>query len=159
SSDVCSSDLAFRYPLLVDRLPGAAIAEIDAVVAVSRRLRLTMRNGLESRGTPAPGTGPNALVPTMLQLMATRPQNLKGKILLVDDDPGLLRLLSIRLRSEGYEVEAVESAEMALAVLHRFRPDLVITDLRMDKMDGIGLLKELQTRSPGLRVLIITAHG
>src|SRR5690606_7057264 len=86
-------------------------------------------------------------------------QNLKGKILLVDDDPGLLRLLSIRLRSEGYEVEAVESAEMALAVLHRFRPDLVITDLRMDKMDGIGLLKELQTRSPGLRVLIITAHG
>ena len=83
----------------------------------------------------------------------------KGKILLVDDDPGLLRLLSIRLRAEQYEVEAVESAENALSILNRFRPDLVITDLRMDKMDGIGLLKELQTRSPGLRVLIITAHG
>jgi len=82
-----------------------------------------------------------------------------GKILLVDDDPGLLRLLSIRLRAEQYEVEAVESAHKALAVLKRFRPDLVITDLRMDKMDGIGLLKELQTHSPGLRVLIITAHG
>jgi two-component system response regulator GlrR len=83
----------------------------------------------------------------------------KGKILLVDDDPGLLRLLSIRLRAEDYEVEAVESAHKALGVLHRFRPDLVLTDLRMDKMDGIGLLKELQTRSPGLRVVIITAHG
>ena len=83
----------------------------------------------------------------------------KGKILLVDDDPGLLRLLSIRLRAEGYEVEAVESAHNALATLNRFGPDLVITDLRMDKMDGIGLLKELQTRSPGLRVVIITAHG
>jgi two-component system response regulator GlrR len=83
----------------------------------------------------------------------------KGKILLVDDDPGLLRLLSIRLRAEGYEVEAVESAHDALASLNRFTPDLVITDLRMDKMDGIGLLKELQTRSPGLRVVIITAHG
>ncbi|MDH4126603.1 MAG: sigma 54-interacting transcriptional regulator [Gammaproteobacteria bacterium] len=83
----------------------------------------------------------------------------KGKILLVDDDPGLLRLLSIRLRAEGYEVEAVESAHNALASLNRFGPDLVITDLRMDKMDGIGLLKELQTRSPGLRVVIITAHG
>ena len=83
----------------------------------------------------------------------------KGKILLVDDDPGLLRLLSIRLRAEQYEVEAVESAHNALAILHRFRPDLVITDLRMDKMDGIGLLKELQSRAPGLRVLIITAHG
>ncbi|MDH4048419.1 MAG: sigma 54-interacting transcriptional regulator [Gammaproteobacteria bacterium] len=91
--------------------------------------------------------------------MANRPVPSKGKILLVDDDPGLLRLLSIRLRAEQYEVEAVESAENALAVLHRFRPDLVITDLRMDKMDGIALLKELQTRSPGLRVLIITAHG
>ena len=91
--------------------------------------------------------------------MASKNPESKGKILLVDDDPGLLRLLSIRLRAEQYEVEAVESADKALAVLNRFRPDLVITDLRMDKMDGIGLLKELQTRSPGLRVLIITAHG
>jgi two-component system response regulator GlrR len=91
--------------------------------------------------------------------MSTKSNTSKGKILLVDDDPGLLRLLSIRLGAEQYEVEAVESAENALAVLHRFRPDLVITDLRMDKMDGIALLKELQSRSPGLRVLIITAHG
>lgn len=91
--------------------------------------------------------------------MAKTKAQAEGKILLVDDDPGLLRLLSIRLRAEGYEVEAVESAHKALAVLHRFSPDLVITDLRMDKMDGIGLLKELQTRSPGLRVVIVTAHG
>jgi len=91
--------------------------------------------------------------------MASNTPESKGKILLVDDDPGLLRLLSIRLRAEDYEVEAVESAHKALAVLHRFRPDLVITDLKMDKMDGIGLLKELQTKSPGLRVVIITAHG
>ena len=91
-------------------------------------------------------------------MTATNPDT-KGKILLVDDDPGLLRLLSIRLRAEQYEVEAVESAEKALSVLSRFRPGLVISDLRMDKMDGIGLLKELQTRSPGLRVLIMTAHG
>ena len=82
-----------------------------------------------------------------------------GKILLVDDDPGLLRLLSIRLRAEGYDIEAVDSAQNALATLSRFAPDLVITDLRMDKMDGIGLLKELQSRSPGLRVVIVTAHG
>jgi len=91
--------------------------------------------------------------------MASQNSESKGKILLVDDDPGLLRLLSIRLRAENYDVEAVESAHKALAVLHRFRPDLVVTDLKMDKMDGIGLLKELQTKSPGLRVVIITAHG
>jgi len=91
--------------------------------------------------------------------MATKKPETRGRILLVDDDPGLLRLLSIRLRAEDYEVEAVESAERALAVVNRFHPDLVITDLRMDKMDGIGLLKELQGRSPGLRVIIVTAHG
>jgi len=91
--------------------------------------------------------------------MVNKQSQSDGKILLVDDDPGLLRLLSIRLRAEGYDIEAVESAHKALAVLNRFSPDLVITDLRMDKMDGIGLLKELQTRSPGLRVIIITAHG
>ena len=91
-------------------------------------------------------------------MSASKPQS-KGKILLVDDDPGLLRLLSIRLRAEGYDVEAVESAHKALSTLNRFSPDLVITDLRMDKMDGIELLKELQTRSPGLRVVLITAHG
>ena len=78
---------------------------------------------------------------------------------MVDDDPGLLRLLTIRLRSENYEVEAVESGMAALAAAGRFRPDLVITDLRMDQMDGIGLLKELQSRWPGLRVIILTAHG
>jgi two-component system response regulator GlrR len=91
--------------------------------------------------------------------MRAKSNQTKGKILLVDDDPGLLRLLSIRLRAEGFDVVAVESAHDALGSLNRFSPDLVITDLRMDKMDGIGLLKELQTRSPGLRVIIITAHG
>jgi two-component system, NtrC family, response regulator GlrR len=83
----------------------------------------------------------------------------KARLLVVDDDPGLLRLLTIRLRAENYDVEAVESASSALAALARVRPDLVITDLRMDQMDGIGLLKEVQSRAPGLRVIILTAHG
>src|SRR5690606_40354563 len=83
----------------------------------------------------------------------------RGRILLVDDDPGLLRLLSIRLRAEGYDVEAVESASAALGALPRYRPDLVITDLRMENMDGIGLLKEIQRQWPGLCVLLLTAHG
>jgi two-component system, NtrC family, response regulator GlrR len=83
----------------------------------------------------------------------------KARILVVDDDPGLLRLLTIRLRAESYDVEAVESGVLALAAASRFRPDLVITDLRMDQMDGLGLLKELQSRWPGLKVIILTAHG
>jgi two-component system response regulator GlrR len=86
------------------------------------------------------------------------PQKRKARILVVDDDPGLLRLLTIRLRAENYEVEAVESAAAALASCTRFRPDLVITDLRMDQMDGIGLLKELQSRWPGLRFLLVNSY-
>jgi two-component system response regulator GlrR len=94
-----------------------------------------------------------------MQLATPHTPKRKARILVVDDDPGLLRLLTIRLRAENYEVEAVESAMLALAATSRFRPELVITDLRMDQMDGIGLLKELQSRYPGLKVIILTAHG
>jgi len=87
------------------------------------------------------------------------PVKRKARILVVDDDPGLLRLLTIRLRAENYDVEAVENGVQALAAASRFRPDLVISDLRMDQLDGIGLLKELQNRWPGLKVILLTAHG
>jgi two-component system response regulator GlrR len=88
-----------------------------------------------------------------------QPVKRKARILVVDDDPGLLRLLTIRLRAENYDVEAVENGVQALAAVSRFRPDLVISDLRMDQLDGIGLLKELQNRWPGLKVILLTAHG
>jgi two-component system response regulator GlrR len=88
-----------------------------------------------------------------------QPSKRKARILVVDDDPGLLRLLTIRLRAENYEVEPMENGAQALAAASRFRPDLVISDLRMDQLDGIGLLKELQIRWPGLKVILLTAHG
>jgi two-component system response regulator GlrR len=87
------------------------------------------------------------------------PDGRRYRILLVDDDPGLLRLLTLRLKSEGYEVAACESAAQAQAAVPRFRPDAVITDLRMAEKDGIGLLKDLQRRYPALPVLLMTAHG
>lgn len=78
---------------------------------------------------------------------------------MIDDDPGLLRLLTIRLKSEGYEVAACESASQAMTSIPRFRPDVVLTDLRMAEVDGIGLLRELQRRYPALPVILLTAHG
>ena len=89
----------------------------------------------------------------------TRPSRRTARILVVDDDPGLLRLLTIRLRSQNYLVEPVDGPAKALAAVSRFRPDLVITDLRMPEMDGIGLLRELQRRWPSLNVIMLTAHG
>jgi two-component system, NtrC family, response regulator GlrR len=82
-----------------------------------------------------------------------------AKILLVDNDPALLRLLSIRLAAANYEVECVSSAHAALDACRIVRPNLVITDLRMEPMDGLALLKELKTRWPELSVIILTAHG
>ncbi|HEX7043044.1 MAG TPA: sigma 54-interacting transcriptional regulator [Burkholderiales bacterium] len=83
----------------------------------------------------------------------------KHYVLLVDDDPGMLHLLLIRLQAAGYTVETATSAAAALGCIAARRPDAVISDLRMDGMDGIALLHELQRRAPGLPVLLITAHG
>jgi len=83
----------------------------------------------------------------------------KYRVLIVDDDQGLLRLLSLRLASAGYQVAAVESGEQALDRLPVFRPHLMITDLKMGGMDGMTLFNHVHARNPALPVLILTAHG
>ncbi|URN98251.1 two-component system response regulator GlrR [Leclercia adecarboxylata] len=80
-------------------------------------------------------------------------------LLLVDDDPGLLKLLGMRLVSEGYSVATAESGQEGLKVLGREKIDLVISDLRMDEMDGMQLFTEIQKLQPGMPVIILTAHG
>ena len=82
-----------------------------------------------------------------------------ARLLLVDDDPGLLKLLGMRLISEGYSVVTAESGPEALRVLGREKVDLVISDLRMDEMDGLQLFSEIQKGQPGMPVIILTAHG
>ncbi len=83
----------------------------------------------------------------------------KFRILLVDDDVDLLRLLSIRLGGAGYDVSTAESGEEALAKLPVIRPHLVITDLRMDGMDGMALFDAVRKTQAALPVIILTAHG
>ncbi len=61
-------------------------------------------------------------------------------LLLVDDDPSLLKLLGMRLSSEGYQVTTAASGPDALRLLQKEKIDLVISDLRMDEMDGLALL-------------------
>jgi two-component system response regulator GlrR len=83
----------------------------------------------------------------------------RAKILLVDGDAALCRLLSVRLGAANYEVECVSNARAALAACTRWRPNLVITELLLEPLDGLGLLKELKSRWPELSVIILTAHG
>ncbi|QNB09672.1 response regulator [Herbaspirillum frisingense] len=80
-------------------------------------------------------------------------------LMLVDDDPDLLRLLTLRLNASGYRILAVESAEAALAQLAIALPALVITDVRLPGMDGLALFAEIRSRYPALPVILLTAHG
>ncbi|MEC9364930.1 MAG: sigma-54 dependent transcriptional regulator [Pseudomonadota bacterium] len=83
----------------------------------------------------------------------------RPRILLVDDDVRLLRVLTLRLESEGYSVAVAENGEQARLRLEETEPDFVIADLRMPDVDGIMLLQNVQAIRPGLPVAILTAHG
>jgi len=80
-------------------------------------------------------------------------------VLLVDDDRDLLALLTVRLRRAGYTVRVAEDARAALDTLAHHQVRVVITDLKMDHMDGLELLTEITQRYPVLPVILLTAHG
>jgi DNA-binding NtrC family response regulator len=86
----------------------------------------------------------------------------RSRILLVDDEPNLRKVLGALLSQEGFEVLAEPDGESALARV-RSAPsgtfDAVVSDLRMPKLDGMGLLKALGKEDPDLPVVILTAHG
>ena len=82
-----------------------------------------------------------------------------ARILIVDDDPALLRLLSLRLHYEGHSVIEADSGAAALASLDHEVPHIMITDLRMPGMDGMDLFAAVHRRHPLLPVLVLTANG
>src|SRR2546426_7180563 len=81
------------------------------------------------------------------------------RILVVDDDEGLLRLLTMRLSAMGFDVTTCTACEEALAVAKREVFDLALTDLRLPDRDGLTVLEELRLIHPNLLVLLLTAHG
>ena len=82
-----------------------------------------------------------------------------ARLLLVDDDPSLLRLMTLRLEGEGYQVISADCVETALTLLAKQPVDVVLSDLRMPGLDGMALFDEIAKRSPGLPVVLMTAHG
>ncbi len=82
-----------------------------------------------------------------------------ARVLVVDDDPGLLRLMQLRLEAAGYTVSVADSGERALAQLAVARPRVVVTDLQMGGMDGIALFEAIRAENAALPVIILTAHG
>ena len=82
-----------------------------------------------------------------------------ARLLVVDDDADMLRLLSMRLTAAGYQVTAVTSAESALTQLEIEHPQLVLSDVRLPGRDGLQLFDEVRKRHPTLPVILLTAHG
>jgi two-component system response regulator GlrR len=80
-------------------------------------------------------------------------------VLVVDDDPDLLHLIGLRLTTAGYAVASAASGAEALELFHAHAPRAVITDLRMEGMDGLALFEKLHAEAPSLPVIILTAHG
>ena len=86
---------------------------------------------------------------------------MKEKILLVDDDPDILEALTIILEAQGYEVVTAKDGMEGLANLKVEKPDLLILDLLMPKMDGFAVCKELQdprwSKFKDVPILILTS--
>jgi len=81
------------------------------------------------------------------------------KLLVVEDEPNMLRVLELQLSAAGYQVEKATSAEQALSSLERGAPELVLTDLKLPGMDGLELLVRIRRVDSSLPVIIMTAFG
>ncbi|MGI8990571.1 MAG: sigma-54-dependent transcriptional regulator [Bryobacteraceae bacterium] len=82
---------------------------------------------------------------------------MKSRILIVEDEEKLCRVIELQLASEGYEVEKARSAEEALSMMDR--ADLIVTDLRLPKMDGLELLALARRQNARAPVIVMTAYG
>ncbi len=82
-----------------------------------------------------------------------------ARVLVVDDDPDMLKLLSAWLGKAGFEVRTCESARAALNLLGTERPHVVVTDLYMEGMDGMALLSEIHSRNPLLPVIMLSGQA
>jgi DNA-binding NtrC family response regulator len=82
-----------------------------------------------------------------------------SKILVVDDERGILDTIEILLRGEGFEVEALQNGREALERFENLRPDIVLTDIRMPAMSGLDILAEVRRRDPQVPVILMTAQA
>jgi len=84
---------------------------------------------------------------------------MEDKILLVDDEEGIRKVLSITLSDAGYRVFVAENGREALRIFKTESPPIVMTDIKMPGMDGIELLKNIKRENPDTEVIMITGHG
>ena len=94
----------------------------------------------------------------MTRLESSEPLE-RRQVLIADDEANLRRVLAAQLERDGYDVVAVPDGAAAIAALGEHHIDVVITDLRMPKVDGIEVLRHVTRHHPEIPVIMITAHG
>ena len=82
----------------------------------------------------------------------------KAKILVVDDEPSILNVVTAYLRAEGYDFKAAADGNEALSLIKTYSPDLVILDIMLPGMDGIEVLSQLR-RESNAYVIMLTARS
>ena len=90
---------------------------------------------------------------------ATPGSPVRKRILVLDDEQAIQRLLKIVLESEGYDVVTTDDGRLALEMIRQQPVDLIIQDLRMPKMDGLQFLRHLKEQNPELPSIVLTAYG
>lgn len=81
------------------------------------------------------------------------------RILLVDDEPGILRALERLFRRRGHEVRTTDSGRAAIGLLDQFMPDVVISDFKMEGMNGAELLQLIAARAPAARRILLSGYA
>ncbi|MCP4667464.1 MAG: response regulator, partial [Deltaproteobacteria bacterium] len=81
------------------------------------------------------------------------------KVLIIDDEEGIRKVMSITLEDAGYEVLTAGDGERGIQLCRRESPHIVITDIRMPGMDGIEVLKRVKENHPDKEVIVVTAFG
>ena len=84
---------------------------------------------------------------------------MSDKILLVDDEEGIRKVLGIALADSGYQVLTAENGERALHIFKDYSPSIVLSDIKMPGMDGVELLRRIKAESPDTEVIMISGHG
>lgn len=83
----------------------------------------------------------------------------RSKILIIDNEPALLDVLSDNLQEKGFEVHVADDGDMGLELVERERPDLVLLDYRMPRLDGIAVLREIREIDPNTAVIMMSADA
>lgn len=89
----------------------------------------------------------------------TAPERSLGRILVVDDDPSVVSILTKYFSDAGYSVDAAAHGGDALIAVSQYQPDVVVLDILMEGLNGVQVLEQIRSLDPKIRVIMITGSG